>query len=393
MTLPGQRLVGVRQTIPALSTRTYLDSAGAGLPPLSVTRAMREFVERWSREGERFEEWLDDILKLRERFAELIGARDNEVGVVPSASIGLVELASSLDLSKRKKVVVSDLNFPSNVLLWLRMRESGLLKKVVVLRGRNGIVPLDAWERAIDEETVAVAVDYVSWLSGYRERVREIVDLAHRRGAVALVDAFHGVGVFPIDVKRDGVDGLVCGFYKWLCGPHGAACVFLNEERLNSMKPAYLGWFGVKDNVIERAQVKRDPFDIPFPVDKAEPSASAARFEWGTSAAVVVRGAVEAVKFALSTEPGSRFRVITRRKEELVTGLRRMGKKMLTPTLEESPGGGIVTFEAREHKLLVEKLAAKRIVVSGRYNHLRVSPHFYNTAEEIELLLRALRTV
>jgi len=136
----------VRRTIPALSTRTYLDSAGAGLPPLSVTRAMREFVESWSREGEHWEEWLADILKLRERFAKLIGAGDNEVGVVPSASVGLVELASSLDLSRRKKVVVSDLNFPSNVLLWQRMREAGLLKKVVVLRGHNGIVPLEAWE-------------------------------------------------------------------------------------------------------------------------------------------------------------------------------------------------------------------------------------------------------
>ena len=347
-------------------------------------------MEEWSREGERWEDWLADIVKLRKLFAKLIGARDNEVGVVPSASLGLVELASSLDLSK-KKVVVSDLNFPSNILLWQRMRESGLLKKVVVLRGRNGIVPLEAWERAIDEETAAVAVDYVSWLSGYRERVREIADLAHRMDAVALVDAFHGVGVFPIDVKRDGVDGLVCGFYKWLCGPHGAACVFLDEKRLDSMKPAYLGWFGVKDNVIERAQVKRDPFDIPFPADKAEPSATAARFEWGTSAAVVVRGAVEAMKFALSTDPGSRFRVITRRKEELITGLRGLGKKMLTPPLEESPGGGIVTFESKDQRLLVEKLAAKRIVVSGRYNHLRVSPHFYNTAEEIDQLLRALR--
>src|SRR3989441_11867379 len=98
------------------------------------------------------------------------------------------------------------------------MRESGLLKKVVVLRGRNGIVPLDAWERAIDEETVAVAGDYVSWLSGYRGRVREIAGLAHRRGAGALVDAFHGVGVFPIDVTRDGGDGLVCGFFKWSWG-------------------------------------------------------------------------------------------------------------------------------------------------------------------------------
>src|SRR5439155_19319787 len=129
---------------------------------------------------------------------------------------------------------------------------------------------------------------------------------------------------------------------------------------------------------IERDKMKRGPFDVTIRVGTADSWATAARFGWGTSAAVVVRGAVEAVKFALSTEPGSRFRVITRRKEELITGLRRMGKKMLTPTLEESPGGGIVTFEAREHKLLVEKLAAKRIVVSGRYNHLRVSPHFYN---------------
>src|SRR2546427_6305641 len=157
------------------------------------------------------------------------------------------------------------------------------------------------------------------------------------------------------------------------------------------MTPAYLGWCGVKDNVIERAQSKRDPFDVPFPADTAEPSATAARFEWGTSAAVVVRGAVEAVKFALSTDRGSRFRVITRRKEELITGLRGLGKKMLTPPLEESPGGGIVSFEAKDHNVLVEKLAAKRIIVSGRYNHLRVSPHFYNTAEEIELLLHALR--
>src|SRR2546430_13914327 len=153
---------------------------------------MREFVEKWSREGERWEEWLADILELRELFARLIGARDKEVGVVPSASIGLVELASSLDLSKRKKVVVSDLNFPSNVLLWLRMRESGLLKKVVVLRGRNGIVPLDAWERAIDEETVAVAGDYGSWLGGYPRRGERITVLAQRRGEGCLVLALHG---------------------------------------------------------------------------------------------------------------------------------------------------------------------------------------------------------
>ncbi len=381
---------GVRGKIPALSRCTYLDSAGAGLPPLSVTRAMNDFVNRWSREGERWEEWLEDTVELRRQFANLIGAGEKEVAVVPSASSGLAELASSLDFSRRKKVVVSDLNFPSNVLLWQRMRGAGILKEVEVLRGRDGVVPLEAWEEAIDDRTAAVSVDYVSWLSGYRERVREIAQVAHRKGAIVIVDAFHGVGVFPIDVKREGVDGLVCGFYKWLCGPQGSACLFLDERRLESMAPAYIGWMGVKDNAVERIRAGRDPFDVPFPLDGGEPSRTAARFEWGTSAAVVVRGAVEAVKFALSTTPESRFRVITRRKKELISGLRELGKKMLTPPLEVSPGGGIVTFEAKRHHLLVGRLASKRIVVSGRYGHLRVSPHFYNTGEDSEVFLRAL---
>jgi selenocysteine lyase/cysteine desulfurase len=381
---------GIRRKIPALSTCTYLDSAGAGLPPISVTRAMNDFVDEWSREGEHWEESLKETVELRRQFANLIGAKEREVGVVPSASAGLAEVASSLDFSRRKKVVVSDLNFPSNVILWQRMREAGILKEVEVLRSRDGVVPLEAWERAIDDRTAAVSVDYVSWISGYREVVREIARVAHKRGAMVIVDAFHGVGVFPIDVKRDGVDVLVCGFYKWLCGPHGAACVFFDERFLESTSPAYIGWLGVKDNVIERVRAGRDPFDLPFPLDGGEPSRTAARFEWGTSAEVVVRGAIEAVRFALSTSPESRFRVITKRKEELMSGLRELGKKMLTPPLEKSAGGGIVTFEAKRHGLLVGRLAAKKIVVSGRHGHLRVSPHFYNTAEEVDVLLRAL---
>ncbi len=390
--MEGQQTIRIRDKIPALSTKTYLDSAGAGLPPLSVTEAMKEFVADWSRHGEHWDEWLLDVIELRKGFANLIGAKQGEVGVVPSVSVGLAAVASSLDLSKRKKVVVSNLNFPTNVLLWQRMREAGLLKKVEVLQQRNGIIPIEAWERAIDRETAAVSVDYVSWFSGYRERIREIAEVAHGRGAVVLVDAFHGLGVFPIEAKRDGIDALFCGFYKWLCGPHGAACVFLDEMHLDSMKPAYIGWLGIKDNVIERIQQNRDPFDIPFPFDRATPSATAARFEWGTWASVVVKGALESIKFALLTDPASRFQVIRKRKEELMNGLARLGKKILTPSLEESLGGGIITFETKDHKALVKNLAARQIIVSGRFNHVRVSPHFYNTAEEIDVLLSALKS-
>ncbi len=385
-----QQVPDVRHRIPRLSSVTYLDSAGAGLPPTSVSEAMRGFIDDWSKHGENWGKWLLDVVELRRVFGELIHANKEEVAVVPSVSVGLAALASSVNFSKRRKVVVSSLNFPTNILVWQRMKEAGLLRSVDVLKQDGGMVPIEVWEKAIDEETAVVSVDYVSWFSGYRERVREITELAHKRGALVVADGFHGLGVFPVDVKRDGVDALVGGFYKWLCGPHGAACLYLNESQLGDLSPAYIGWHGIRDNVVERVLANRDPFDVPFDTDRAEPSATAARFEWGTWAMVVVMGAIEAVKFALETKSDLRFDVIRRRRAELTSGLASLGVKMLTPDQGANSGGGIVTFEVKDHKAIVAKLTAMGIAVSGRYGHVRVSPHFYNTSDEVQTFLDAL---
>ncbi len=382
----------VREQIPALSQMTYLDNAGAGLPPLSVTKVMKEFVEDWSQKGEHWEAWLQDVLELRRLFGGLIGAKSGEIGVVPSVSSALAAFASSLNLSAKGKVVTSSLNFPTNAILWQRMREAGLLKTVQVLPSHDGAIPFEDYERAIDDETALVSVDYVSWFSGYRERIREIAELAHSHGALMVVDGFHALGVFPFDVKKDGIDVFVNGFYKWLCGPHGVACIYADSNLLPSLKPAYIGWHGIKDNVIERIQAGRDPFDVPFPLDSATPSATAARFEWGTWSAVTVKGAIEAAKFALETDVTSRFQAIRRLRAQLMDGLRSKGVELLTPAEDVNPGGGIVTFGTKDHKKVVSDLAGQKIMVSGRFNHVRVSPHFYNTSEEIQSFLDALRT-
>jgi selenocysteine lyase/cysteine desulfurase len=387
--MTAERLADFRAMIPSLSDSTYLDSAGAGLPPLSVTNAMRSFIDDWSRHGEHWDLWLEEVVELRRRFGQLIGGAGTEVGVVPSVSVGLAAVASALDLGSRRKVVTSSLNFPTNVVLWQRMREAGLLKEVKVMKAAGGMVPLGDWEKAIDDNTTAVAVDYVSWFSGYREKVREIADIAHRHGALILVDGFHGIGVFPIDARRDSIDVLIGGFYKWLCGPHGAACLWVREDVLRDLEPSYTGWHGIRDNVIERLHQNRDVFDVPFPLESATPAKDAARFEWGTWASVVVRGAIEAVKFALETNPASRFEVVRKRRDELLAGLDKLGKEVLTPR-EDSAGSGIVTFAQKNHKELVRRLASQKIVVSGRFDHVRVSPHFYSTSQEVQTLLGAL---
>lgn len=384
-------LVKVREEIPALSQMTYLDNAGAGLPPLSVTRAMKDFIEDWSQTGEHWERWLEDVLELRSLFGGLIGGKSEEIGVLPSVSSALAAFAASVNYSTRGKVVTSSLNFPTNIILWQRMREAGLLKKVEVLSSNQGSVPLEAYERAIDDQTAIVSVDYVSWFSGNREHIREIAEITHDHGALLAVDGFHALGVFPFDVRKDGIDVFVNGFYKWMCGPHGVACIYANAELLPNLMPAYIGWHGIKDNVIERIQAGRDPFDVPFPLDSATPSATAARFEWGTWAAVTVRGAIEAVRFAFNTDVATRFQTVRRRRTQLMEGLRNRGVELLTPAEDVNPGGGIVTFGTKEHKKLVSGLAGEKIIVSGRFNHVRVSPHFYNTSEEIDRFLEALR--
>lgn len=384
-------MLGVRDRIPALAGATYLDNAGAGLPPLSVTKAMNDFVADWAKHGEHWDQWLLDVLECRNLFGRLVGARKDEVGVVPNVSVGLAALASAVDFRKRRRVVTSDLNFPTNVVLWQRMREAGIVKTVELLKNRDGVVPIEDWEKAINDDTAVVAVDYASWFSGYREHVREIAELAHDHGALIFVDGFHGLGVFPIDVKLDGIDALCGGFYKWLCGPHGAACVYVNAGVLEHLEPSYIGWLGIEDNVLERVLEGRDPFDVPFQMETARPSATSARFEWGTWAAVVVKGAVEALKFAMEIDPASRFEIIGRRKRELLDGLRELGVKTLASKDERNPGSGITTFSTRDHKTLVRKLAERKIIVSGRFNHVRVAPHFYNTGDEIDALLGALK--
>jgi selenocysteine lyase/cysteine desulfurase len=378
-----------RENFPVLRERVYLDNAGAGIPPLSVTESMHSFLKEWSREGEKWENWLRDVVELRRKFASEIGASEKEIAVVPSVSFGLASLASSLNL-RRKKVIVSELNFPTNILLWQRMKERGLLKEVQILQAQEGKVHEKVWKEAIDDSTLLVAVDYVSWFNGYRENVAEIAELAHRKGALVVVDCFHAMGVFPFDVKSLSVDVLVTGFYKWICGPHGVACLYVSKELLENSEPSYIGWHGIEDSVAERVMKGRDPFDVPFNFKSARPSKSASRYEWGTWASVVVKGAIEAVNWMRIVTPANRFRIISELRDYLLEKLQELGFKLVTPSKTDSLAG-IVTFKTDDHVKMVEKLRKRGVVVSGRYNHIRVSPHFYNTYEDIQELLNSLK--
>ena len=365
---------------------TYLNAALAGPPPLCVTNAMRKTIEDWSSLGLLWGDSIDDIVAIKEGFAQLIGADAMEIAIVPSVSAGLVAIASSIKLGREKKdAVISSLNFSANQVIWKRMKERGLLNKVSLLEPVNGMIPIESYEDAIDDHTALVAVDYVSGFNGFVENIKEISEIAHSHGALLVVDAFHAVSTLSMNAKRLDIDVLLAGFSKWMCGPPGAACLYVDGELLEKLDPAYIGWQGVTGNIIERKLADSALFDTPF---QSKPSNTAARFEWGTWSPTVLKGVREAIKFILDSNLNDRYAIIKKRKSELVEGLGELNVEIITPVESLNAGSGIVAFKIAKEKEFAKKLATENGIIAANFGRVVVSPHFYNSVEDVDRFLK-----
>ncbi len=346
----------VRKEIPVTSRRAYFDNAGTGPPSINVLNAIHEYLTDWRDYGENWEEWLPIIIESRRLFGKIIGAGLDEIASVPNVSSALTALASSIRYKPNGNIVISELNFPTNIYLWHLQKRHGRANEVRLLRkDTNGVVPLDDWEKAIDDDTTIVSVDYVSWANGCREKIREIAKIAHEHNAFVIADSFHGLGVFPIDAKQDGVDALACGMYKWMQGPHGAAYLYTHRDRLRELDPNYIGWHGVEDSVVRRMSKQEDLFGKPFNIDDAEPALDATRFEGGSWGVVSIVGAKAALEYALKQDQQERYHRILKVTDHLIDGLKKKGRKILTP-LQSERRSGIVVFEDEDPQATFNKL-------------------------------------
>ncbi len=154
--------------------------------------------------------------------------------------------------------------------------------------------------------------------------------MAHEHDAFIIADAFHGLGVFPINALQDGVDALVCGMYKWMQGPHGAAFLYTRHDRLNDLDPNYIGWHGVEDSVVRRLSTQQDLFGKPFNIEDAEPAKDATRFEGGSWGVISIIGAKAALEYALKHDQQERYHRVLKITDHLIEGLKKKGRTILT---------------------------------------------------------------
>jgi len=227
-----------------------------------------------------------------------------------------------------------------------------------------------------------VAVSHVEYVNGFRHDLRALSEIAHEHGAYLIVDAIQSAGAIPIDVKRDDVDFLAAACYKWLLSPPGAGYLYMRGELIEEFEPPFVGWRSVKEEVFETL----DFWDIW----SLRLSETASRFEVGSPSVISFVGANEALKMLLNIGIENIEARIIKLTEHLIEAVKTLGLKLQTPE-ERLYRSGIVNFKIEKAQEITQKLGEKGIVVSARAHGIRVSPHFYNTEEEIDRLVEEIR--
>ena len=369
-------LSGYRAEFPIVEKRTYLISASLGPLSLRARAAAEEHLELWGRLGPEelwFDHGMPKLEEVRGSFARLIGAEPDEIAIVPSVSAGLSSIASCLDLAARPKIVLTDMDFPTNHYVWRAQEAAGA--ELDVVRSGDGItVEAGAIASRIDGRTSLVNVNRVLFESSYIVDMDPIVASAHADGALVCVDDFHGTGIVPIDVHSLGIDLLVTGVLKWVCGGQGLALLYCRRDLIERMKPRVVGWFGT-----------HEPFD--FDRTSLRLRDDARRFETGTYALPQAWTAAAALSLILEVGVDA----VRDRNQELtrliISRAQGLGLEILSPIRDEERGGlvrvRIPGGRARTERLL-HALFEADVVLDSRGDALRISPHLFNNEADVD---------
>ncbi len=378
-------LLRFRPEFPILERSTYLVSNSLGAMPRGTRDRLMEYADRWDALGVRAwaQGWWDMPVRVGDGIAPLLGAAAGEVAMVPNVSIAQAAVVSALDYpARRDTIVTTALDFPSVQYVYERLAQR-LGARIVVVPSDDGLgVDASRIVDAIDERTRLVAISHVLFRSAYIVDVEPVIRRAREAGALVMLDAYHSVGVLPVDVAAlgGGVDFLTGGVLKWLCGGPGGSFLYVapdvDERAGGAVLPAVTGW-----------QAHQRPFAFEPEMAFAE---GAWRWLGGTPPVPALYAATEGPR--LVREAGvEAIRAKSRRQTARLIALSdARGYPVIAPRDPERRGG-TVAFDVPHAYEVAQALLARDIVVDYRPGAgIRVAPHFYTRDEELEAAVAAI---
>jgi len=372
----NDKLLQYRNEFPILENTTYLISNSLGPMPRTVPERLAEYAADWGRFGVKAwaRGWWEKPVDIGNEIAPLMNAEAGSVVMMPNVTIAQSAVLSAMDFTgSRDTIVMTELDFPS-----VRYAFEGLAKKlgarVVVVRSDDGIsIDEDGLLEAIDERTRLVAISHVLFKSAFINDADAICEHAHRMGALVSLDAFHSVGIIPVDVRKSGVDFLTGGVLKWLCGGPGGCFLYVSPAIRDTLEPALTGW-----------QAHARPFAFEETMELARGS-----FRWlnGTPVIPALYGAAEGVKLIRRAGIDAIREKSLRQTSRLMKLAEERGYRVFAPA-ESKRRGGTVAIDVPHGYEVAQVLLSREILVDYRVGAgIRAAPFFFNTEAEIDTLV------
>src|SRR6266550_1963696 len=370
-----------REEFPTLVSGIHLLSHSLGPMPRATRESMLAYCDAWEHhtsEDAWANAWWELSQRVGDRIARILGGAPGSVQIQPNASIALASVASCFDFAatKRNKVVTSALDFPSMEYIWEGQRSLGA--KVETVGSPDGItIPLENILETIDDTTSLVAMSHTSFRSSYRVDAKAIVERAHRVGALVLLDVYQSAGSIELDASAWGVDFLIGGTIKWLCGGPACGYLYVRPDLQKDLAPRLTGWVA-----------HAEPF--AFAAAPMRYVDSVRRFGQGTPSIPAFYSVLPGLQIIEEVGVKTIQAESQRRTEWMIEFALEKGWKVNSPANIEDRGASVMIYVA-DGPGMVKRLAERKVFVDCRPGvGLRMSPHFFNTDQEVREAMEIL---
>ncbi len=359
----------VRKEFPVTEQLIFFDHARVAPLPERVRKAVTAFVDDATRFGTaHYENWIDEIGQARKNFARLINASTDEVAFVKNTSEGLAIVANGLDWQSGDNVVIPDIEFPANVYPWWNLKRLGVETRMV--KAVAGRVLFDDMVKQVDARTRLISISSVECNSGFRNDLNRIGVFCKEKGILFCVDAIQSLGVIPMDVKRDHIDFLSADGHKWMLSVEGLGGFYISREVLEKIYPVTVGW----SNMIHA----EDFMDYKFAF-----MPNAQRFEDGSLNTLSLHAFGAALDLLLETGIENIEQRVMTLGDSILKQLSQRGLKTYSSTRREERSGNISFVMNQDVGRLYEWMLDNKVKITVRDGLVRLSPHFYNSEDEI----------
>jgi kynureninase len=368
-----------RAEFPVVETCAYLVSHSLGAMPRRAREHLRTFADQWDHRGVRawHEGWWEIGRVTGDLLAPLIGVPTGTMTMHQNATVAQSIVASCFSFDgPRRRIVLQDLDFPTNHYLFEGFRRYGA--EIVYVKSDSSVrAPIERLVDAIDDRTALVPISLVLFRSGCLQDVRPVVRKAHKVGARVVLDVYQAAGTVPMQLTDLGVDFAVGGSVKWLCGGPGAGYLYVRPDLVDELQPSVVGWAG-----------HAEPFG--FETGQIRYAGGIERFQSGTPnvpALASARAGYEIVAEIGVPAIREKSLRLTRR---LMDAAEQRGWRLNTPSDDRERGGSVV-IDVPNGDAVTAELLRREIIVDYRPGAgIRIAPHFYTSEADIDRAVSAL---